>query len=265
MSLKDMQLTNSDWNILLRYKPYQYTDKLRSDLKVDDSSELTLLDKILFQFALNDISYSQRALEKDFDKMYRARVYNKSEDSEKVKRTTDPFQGYNEKDSFVPPASKVTSLGRANKKGQVVLYASSSEHGAINEIRPYIGQYVSVAVLEITNRIQLFNMAHYNIGIEASNQKRTDWIQRFILDLAECFYSVNTKDEDYFLCQYIGKKVQSFGFDGIRYYSSKNESNISENAYYNFAIFNYQKCRPVSSTIKYIESVDVKYFQINSI
>ena len=109
----------------------------------------------------------------------------------------------------------------------------------------------------------MFNIAHNNMGIEADTQQKTNWIQQFILDLTECFYWVYINKEDYYLSQYVGAYIKTLGFDGIKYFSSKNESNISEIASFNYAIFNYDKCKAVSSKKYYIQKVSISAFEFN--
>ncbi|MDE7439552.1 MAG: RES family NAD+ phosphorylase [Clostridia bacterium] len=259
---EQMRLTESDWKTLLKYDTWEYLNLLRKLLSTNRNCILPLLNKILYNFAFEDFSqwYSQSCLEPNFYKLYRARIYTKPIVKE---LENNPFQGYDEKNSFVPPANSIKFEGRVNKRHQVVLYAASSPQGAIAEINPNVGNVVSVATIEITRNLHLFNMAHTNMGIEAGTPQKTNWIQKFILDLAECFYSVHINKEDYYLSQYVGSYIKTLGFDGIRYFSSKNESNISETANFNYAILNYDKCKAVSSKKYYVAKVAINYFEFN--
>ena len=245
---EQMKLTESDWQELLKYDTLEYLNILRKRLSSNRNRTLHLLNKILYNFAFDNSSqwYSQCSLEPNFYKLYRARIYDKLFEKRGKELENSLFQGYDEKNSFVPPANSIRFEGRVNKRHQIVLYTASSTNGAIAEINPNISNVVSVATIEIKERLHLFNIAHNNMGIEADTQHKTNWIQKFILDLAECFYSVYINKEDYYLSQYVGTYIKTLGFDGIRYFSSKNESNISESALYNYAIFNYDKCRAFS-------------------
>ena len=69
------------------------------------------------------------------------------------------FWGYNAKDSGAPPRGSATA-GRANSSGISYLYICDSPETAVMEVRPRIGQEVSVATIEIKEPIKLFDFCN---------------------------------------------------------------------------------------------------------
>ena len=253
----DYQISDADWEQYFLQTPKQFIEMQKLLLK-QRKQHLNHLDKLLYYFAFHcSPFYSQKCIE-TIQTIYRARIYWAENDSEPVKAKDNPFQGYNKVDSFIPPV-KLVSEGRVNKKNIVYLYAASKLETALAEVEPCLSNDVSVAEIKINQLVHLFNMALWNIGIDSGNHVRDNWVDRVILDLAECFYSINTKKEDYHICQYIGQFVKSLGFDGIQYYSSKNRSNLDGNAGINYAIFNYEKCEPKSSILVHVLDVHYDY------
>lgn len=72
---------------------------------------------------------------------------------------TDTRSGitYNAEESDSPPNEKIKSM-RANPEGISYLYAAEDVKTAIMEMRPINGQLFSVATIEITDCIRLFDL-----------------------------------------------------------------------------------------------------------
>ena len=115
---EQMRLTESDWKTLLKYDTWEYLNLLRKRLSTNRNHTLYLLNKILYNFAFDNSSqwYSQCCLEPNFYKLYRARIYNKPFEKRVRELENNPFQGYDEKNSFVPPANSIKIEGRVNKR-----------------------------------------------------------------------------------------------------------------------------------------------------
>lgn len=119
---------------------------------------------------------------------------------------------------MAPPADK-TSDGRCNPAGISYLYLSSSKDTAIREIRPQIGDKVTLATFDVdVSNIFTFNvylMEHY--GIKAENEYAKCLLFLILEDLS----SAVTKNNhlDYIPLQYISEFIKSRGYDGFLYSS----------------------------------------------
>lgn len=261
MICKKYALTTEEWKYCLGKTPYQFISDVKNIIR-DGRCHSKILEKLLYNFVFIEINtfYSQSYADNSYA-LYLARIYYKEEDHELNKSKNSPFQGYNIKDSFVPP-KHLTKEGRVNKKGIVYLYTANKEDTAIKEICPNIDNLVSIAKIRPKENLHFINFALSSSGIEIGTPLQNNWVNSLILNLANCFCSVNTKKDDYQICQYIGNFAKKIGFDGISYYSSKNKSNLKENAGINIAIFNFDKCEVISSKVKYISDITISHFDI---
>lgn len=132
--------------------------------------------------------------------------------------------GFDEKNSDAPPAG-VTSAGRINPRGISYLYASNSKKTAALEVRPVITQYVSVAEIEITENVKLFDFTANYDDKEAEKhfEQSVDWSA-----LSEYFSQPNYSGESAYLAtQYISEYIKNLKgrtgnnvFDGLCFRSS---------------------------------------------
>ena len=168
------------------------------------------------------------------------------------------FFGFGKKDSFVPPAKKVPE-NRANSKGIPCLYTAKEKKTAIAEVRPFIGNDISVAAIQPLRDLKLFDL-FINLNLpygEFLKQSPSDiWVN---IALPFSIPYEYTSENEYLLTQCISEFIQLSGFDGIQYSSSLSEGGK------NIALFNcrneddggkYDICEPIYShccTVKRIE------------
>lgn len=152
------------------------------------------------------------------------------------------FNGYNSKDSFVNPNPKTISEGRCNHNHEQCLYLAEDIDTAISELKPLIREKISVARIESIEELRLVDL-----GFSTAN----DPYQKLIAFL---FVTSPTQDEYdiYTFTQVISSLIKQKGYDGIRYSSCQNLSKL------NYAIFNYNKCKPVSSDVFEVESISYR-------
>ena len=189
----------------------------------------------------------------------RARIYDKTD---KVDRYYNPpksrFKGFNAKDSFV---NKEGNEGRCNPKFIPYLYAADSLNCSIAEINPRIDSVVSVANIKIKENLRLVSLSS---GFSISSAKGSIietvpdcWV---ILYLQHLFSLPYKEDGDYLLTQYISEKIKSTGIDGLSFNSSKyayvDEQGNREHGV-NYVIFNYDKCKAVSSKLYRVKSIEM--------
>lgn len=168
-------------------------------------------------------------------------LMNKDLDDFYSKYTIKGWWGYNEKESDAPPKG-IASAGRINPKGISYLYAADNKRTAALEVRPVISQYVSIAEIQLTENIHLFDFtAQYNL-----EQSLKDVDCSIILSvLSEYFSNPNYSDDSAYLAtQYISEYIKHIHdksgkplFDGLCFKSSLDEVGM------NYVLFNVNETK----------------------
>jgi hypothetical protein len=147
------------------------------------------------------------------------------------------------------PSSEYCLDSRANRKGDVCLYAASTKETAIAEVRPWINNEINIA--EVTPKGPLtivdFTPSDKNpdslvtrktprcSSIESSN---FHWIGYYFCKPVE-----RGMERQYKPTQIISKYAKEWGYDGVAY-----RSRLSNDGGYNLAIFNPDNAR-ITDTI----------------
>lgn len=160
--------------------------------------------------------------------------------------TKGKFKGYNASESL--PSKKGGVVGRANPEGISYIYACEDSKTPIYEVRPSIGQSVSLATLRLKKDIKLFDFSRRK---EHKNNETTN-----LFDIiCEKFSIPNYNDlNKYIPTQYITEYVKQLGlgFDGIRFDSSLNKGGK------NIVLFDRNICSVESTDLVEIKSIDIK-------
>jgi RES domain-containing protein len=128
--------------------------------------------------------------------------------------------------SRMMPRASIASEGRANAKGIPVLYTATHRETAIAEVRPWLGLYVTVALIRIKRDLRIVNctndlQARYRIGFHTPTLPE---FERYVWADINRAYSapVNPNDQlaDYAPTQVLAEYFRQHGFDGIAYASS---------------------------------------------
>lgn len=129
------------------------------------------------------------------------------------------------------------------------MYAALEEHTAIAEIRPFIKDFISVAVLEPTRDLCLVNFDFE--PTETVNGK--DFLFN---DIQRDFSKINkSQNGDYLITQFIASLVEHLGYDGLCFRSSLVKDGT------NYVIFNPSDCPAISSKLIYLSEVNYVYGQ----
>lgn len=161
------------------------------------------------------------------------------------------FQGYDADGCGAPP-SELASAGRCNSEGVAYLYAAQEEHTAIAEIRPYVGDTISIATLQPKRDLKLVNLDYDPSAVVSGSEF-------FYNEIQQEFSQVNKgKKNDYLITQYITSLVAHSGYDGLCFRSSLVEDGT------NYVIFNTNDCEAISSKICYLTGVQYQYFQFRT-
>ena len=150
------------------------------------------------------------------------------------------FWGFNSSESGVAPIGK-TSDGRANAKGISYLYIAESIDTAIAEVRPIVGQLVSVAEIKITSELKLLDLCQdpKSVTFSSKDKDPSRMLGLYLLNLiAERFaYPNYVGDSDYYVTQYICELLKTkYKYHGVRFKSSLHSGGV------NIALFNNVKC-----------------------
>lgn len=157
------------------------------------------------------------------------------------------FQGYDVDSCGAPPSDKALA-GRCNPEGVAYLYTAREEHTAVAEIRPYVGDTISIATLLPTRDLRLVNLDYDPSAIVHGTEFLFNEIQKE-------FAQVNRgQKSDYLITQYITSLINHLGYDGICFRSSLVKDGT------NYLVFQPDICKAVSSKICYLEGAQYQYF-----
>lgn len=186
---------------------------------------------------------------------YRARIipvsdYKKSEKGIGI-YSNGLFRGYNEDNSREPQLG-ISSSGRNNISGESYLYLASNPETACTEVRPHLGELISLATFRVISPLQIVDFSSDNV---LSNQSSNDYnlsTGEFFSNLMFEFSKPATQESQYKPTQIIADHIRKFGFDGLKYRSFLSPGG------YNYTIFN---CHP--SNIEFCDSKILIYKQAN--
>lgn len=182
--------------------------------------------------------------------------------TEKLKKAYEqwkdkPYKGFDAKNSGIPPAELVEA-GRANPDHIGYLYLSEDENTPIYEVRPTIGQMISIASFRVQKNLRIYDFTK-NIPIKTDNCSE-DLSLLFPFLSKKFSKPYNGKKEEYLPTQYLTETIKNMGFDGIRFKSALNSNGI------NIVLFSEEYCKPFSSDLVEVKgmSLDTKKPEVYS-
>ncbi|EMI56013.1 RES family NAD+ phosphorylase [Rhodopirellula sallentina] len=164
--------------------------------------------------------------------------------------------------------------GRANRKGDPVLYAADAVGIAVRELRPWFGEEISIAEFTTNDPLKLVDLAtprgvsltfdllarqhdHRDKRVTPAQFHAAAWD-----DIARAFstpVSTRIDGDGYLATQRLAAHFQSLGFDGIRYRSSTIiDDSEANSAGFNYAIFNFENMQPVDSWVVEVKRLNVE-------
>lgn len=181
--------------------------------------------------------------------LYRARIITGSEPINISKN----YYGYDSRGSFVNPNTSQIKAMRANRAGQPRLYCADVNYLSMIEVKPEVGDKISLAKLRVNDVLTILDLTLFHIPYGMDEGK-----QRLFTEISALFSApiITKEDEsDYLVTQEIADFVESLGYDGIAYSSSLSPALNNENYNCcNFVIFNYSKCSTVKSNVMRMKS-----------
>lgn len=212
---------------------------------------------------LDDVSTNPERVLLPQDKLYRCRIVSKGSKL----GVENNFWGYSAKESFVAPPEFTKDM-RANYKYIPYLYCASNPYTALVEVRPRIGSVLSIATIQVKEKITLLDFTLRDLPKKMKEAKMNLFSDLSYLFSKPIAYEDDTLD--YIPTQYIAEYAKSLGYDGIVFESSLTpEIHLMESLpfkldWYNAVIFNYNKCIPIRSNLFEVQTQYTDCQQIDS-
>lgn len=185
--------------------------------------------------------------------------------------------GYGE-DRMRPRLEYITP-GRCNQANQVVLYLASSEETAVSELRPWIGQDISLGVFSAMQKLRLADLSKghgeqcfqmkqlFELPISECDQPykapSQDEINQYVwFDIDKAFSKPVTRmdvDAEYAPTQILSELFRNMGYGGVIY-----KSHFGEERGYNVAIFDPMTFIMKKTTPLTVKKISVEYDQIGN-
>lgn len=163
--------------------------------------------------------------------LYRGRINSRN--------ITDPYVG---KDIGMPKPEVSTSHGRANPYGINYMYLSDNNDTVIAELRPNIGDIVSIGQFKLLKPKTVVKLGSSgSISGTINDEFDSLFISEFMMYLILSFsrpIDANNKEIEYLPSQYFSEYCKTKEFDGIMFLSSVMGQNINKNHNYNCVFFN---------------------------
>ena len=147
------------------------------------------------------------------------------------------YKGFSAADSGMPPAD-LSPAGRSNPENISYLYLAEDPLTCVYEVRPTIGQHVSIATFRLTKDIVVYDLV--------SNSEGKDNLHNPLLFnyIEKRFSTPNAGDTLHYLpTQFLSEVIKEMGFDGIRYRSSLKQDGV------NVVLFSDQNCKVINSEV----------------
>jgi hypothetical protein len=158
-----------------------------------------------------------------------------------------------------PPIEKA-ACGRANPRGIPYLYVAESEATAVAEVRPVVGDYVSVVQITPRKPLRVLDLT------QTQRINSPFGLKDIELELKQCGILAvlqrelgrpirrGLEDIEYAPTQHLAECILNAGFDGIRYKSAMSEGG------YNIVLFSDENVKLLRETrLAKVSSVYVKY------
>lgn len=188
--------------------------------------------------------------ESDYESIKNAQDKSKKVLEKRKRQKDNGFLGYDEANSFVPPNWRSIQAGRCNHDYECCLYVAQDIETAISELKPLIGERISVAKVEVCQELRLIDLS--------INYKQKEEIKNIV----GAFFLISPTEYNknaYIYTQVICSIVKKLGYDGVIYTSCQNREKK------NYAIFNYNKCKVISSEVYSVTGIKYDIIKQNVI
>jgi hypothetical protein len=174
-----------------------------------------------------------------------------------VKFTVDEDEPY--APQRMKPQKYFAKEGRANPKGIPYLYLSTHKDTAMSEIRPWLGEIISLAqfrtvrelkVIDCSNKGSVGQIIYFE---QPSPKEREEAVWRDIDRAFSTPLTDNDLSAEYAPTQVIADMFKQNGFDGIVYKSSLNEDG------FNITLFNINDANLINCSLSRVEKIQYEF------
>lgn len=134
--------------------------------------------------------------------------------------STNILRGLDRFDSKEPPIS-IAGDGRCNIRGASYLYLAEDEHTACAEICPNNYDILSLAKFKIKQNMRIFDLTVDDRFDKYNDSKDLFSPTETLSQIMQCFYTPVYDENGYSMSQYFSDLIRKYGFNGVRYLSSK--------------------------------------------
>lgn len=158
------------------------------------------------------------------------------------------FQGYNASESSAPKPDSVGN-GRANPDHIRYLYLCEDRVTPVYEVRPVIGDYVSVAKFRLQKEVKVYDLT---LDIkDVLKDGETEITSLFNIIGGMFSRPLNGDRNTYLPTQYLAEEIKRMGFDGLRYNSSLHSGGV------NVVLFDPDVCKALSSDLIAVKGIEL--------
>ncbi|MCT4605742.1 MAG: RES domain-containing protein [Marinisporobacter sp.] len=266
------EMQNEVLNSVLEHSKY-YNKYLASEawiFKFDNSGEITMgLNEIK-----NTIRYDNRFcinISQLFDKHYPWKLEEVLTDHAEIihsdkkffrarlgcEMTEDEF--YSEKIAYdrenigKPPKQKAKN-NRLSPVGIAYLYLSNCINTSISEVRPFLGQLVSIGEFKLCKQIKIINFSKNNIKIDIQKDMDIESeikkiiVYKYLQNEFSKPFDPQKVDLEYVTLQILGEFIKNLGYDGIMYKSAMGEGG-------NLLVFNDKHVKCIGTELVKVNNI----------
>jgi hypothetical protein len=158
------------------------------------------------------------------------------------------------------PLQDRATEGRVNPKGIPYLYLSTTEKAAISEVRPSLGEYVSVGEFQTQRDIKIVDCSRYRERLPPQlidfDIPQEQWEECVWIGIDRAFSApVNNTDDtaEYAATQILAETFRSSGIAGIKYKCAFDKDG------YNIALFDVADADIVARHLRRVTGIDVSF------
>ena len=184
--------------------------------------------------------------------LYRARIHDDRYRTE----------GFSLTELVAPPSNRARA-GRANRKGEPVLYLANDPAAALAEVRAWKGTAVAIAKMKIKQKLSIISLLTYEVPKSPFFVELVRWKVQLAQLFDRLAYElsmpvISGEDEKiYFSTQYLCDWVKKAEYDGIEYPSAMGNG-------FNVVIFNPDYVEPINLQYVRVKGIQHNFQNLNT-
>ena len=167
----------------------------------------------------------------------------------------DDYEPIPFKPDRMKPKKDFASEGRANPKGIPYLYLATNEKTAMSEVRPSLGEIISVGKFNSTKELKIIDFSIHQGKFYVKKPSQIEINEAVWRDMDKAFsipVTISNFNSDYVPTQVIAELIKSLGYDGIAYKSSLAKGK-------NITLFNLESASISERKICKVSKIDYEF------